>query len=351
MKYWSLRQELYNAFHQWPQMILFFLIGGLIGMGIANLIPVSHRATSQLYVALNPYRAYSDSNFTALANPNYSNLDDYKNWQMSELESLVFLDAVIGKTLDSLQSTDPFWQDINGRQLREMLDADWRSAGTWSLNADHPNPKFARQAVEEWSGVILEQVADSTRAALETALVDEELQALISAKSDRETRLSRLASLQNALNSWEEGSADLEKNQPLTVSDRWYLQSLAASAADFSPGWLALLDQQPGENDSLSVYAEWVAQILTQIEIESAVIQMDISELAERQTELEAMYEDNFSNSYGLSPNIYVEKVTYLPSREMHPTSLYILVGGLIGLLVWLFYRLILISRKQKDST
>ena len=89
-------------------------------------------------------------------------------------------------------------------------------------------------------------------------------------------------------------------SQPLTVSDRWYLQSLAASAADFSPGWLALLDQQPGENDSLSVYAEWVAQILTQIGIESAVIQMDISELAERQTELEAMYEDTFSNSYGL---------------------------------------------------
>jgi hypothetical protein len=45
--------------------------------------PSHSRATSQIYLALNPYRRYSDAMFEALANPRYSNLDNYQYWQMS----------------------------------------------------------------------------------------------------------------------------------------------------------------------------------------------------------------------------------------------------------------------------
>jgi len=351
MKYWSLREELYSAFHQWPQMILFFLIGGLIGLGISTLLPATHRATSQLYVALNPYRAYSDSNFTALTNPKYSNLDDYKNWQMAELEALVFLDAITVKTLDSLRSKDAYWQEITALQLREILDADWRSAGTWSLTAEQPYPEFAQDAVKEWSDVILEHVFDATRAALDTALVDEELLEVISKKTEQEARLLRLADIQAALKNWVKESIIADQNQPLEASDRWFLQSLAASAADFSPGWLALLEKQPAGEEPLSIHAGWVDELLAQIEIESTFIKEEISNLAERQAELEDLYEESFLKSYGLSPNLYVEKITHLPARELRPTSLYILVGGMIGLFSWLFYRLIVISRKPVAKT
>jgi hypothetical protein len=181
--------------------------------------------------------------------------------------------------------------------------------------------------------------------------VDEELLAVISKKTDQEARLLRLAGIRAALINWGEESIVADQNQPLEAVDRWILQSLAASAADFSPGWLALLEKQPAGEEPLSIHAGWVDELLAQIDIESKYIKGEISNLAERQAELEDLYEENFSKSYGLSPNLYVEKITHLPARELRPTSLYILVGGMIGLFSWLFYRLIVISRRHISKT
>jgi hypothetical protein len=76
---WSLSEELYRSFHQWPRISLFFVIGCLVGWLITWLLPANYRASAIVYVALNPYRTYEDANFLANVNPEYTNLDDYKN--------------------------------------------------------------------------------------------------------------------------------------------------------------------------------------------------------------------------------------------------------------------------------
>ena len=140
LKAWSLAKELYRSFHQWPVILLFMGVGALVGWSLTFMLPANYRAVEQVYVGLNPYRAFSDANFLAVARPKYSNIDDYKNWQMSQLETVIYLDTFMDATLDRLRKQDPYWDNMDANQLFNILEADWRTAGVWSLIATHPDP-------------------------------------------------------------------------------------------------------------------------------------------------------------------------------------------------------------------
>ena len=143
---WTLREALNNTFHNWPYILACIIIGALLGWGLSYVWPSYYRASSNIYIGLNPYRKFSDTNFEALANPKYSNLDNYHYWQMSQLNSAILMDSYLEATLDKLRQADPYWQTVDVAQLRGMLEIEWRSSGTWSLIANHPNSHFAQQA-------------------------------------------------------------------------------------------------------------------------------------------------------------------------------------------------------------
>ena len=345
MKYWSLREELYDIFHQWPLMILYFAAGCLLGWGASFLLPTSYRATSQIFVSLNPYRVYTDSNFVALAKPKYSNIDDYKNWQMAELESLVFLDEVLGKTLEELQRTDPYWERMDANQFGDMLDAEWRSAGAWSLIAQGSNPDLVERAVRAWSQVTLESVSDANQAALRAFMIDEELVGTIEARAKIESRLRALNAVEDELGKWMQDTQKSASKLPLELNERWYLQSLAAAAADFSPGWLALLDGLPSETAPASAYTDWINQILAFMEREALVLEGESTALKEQQALLEDQYQLVFQQSKAISPNLVVEELKQLPTKSLRPSPVFALIGGIIGLFVYLLVRLVKITR------
>ena len=345
MKYWSLREELYDIFHQWPLIILYFAVGCLLGWGASSLLPTSYRATSQIFVSLNPYRAYTDSNFVALAKPKYSNIDDYKNWQMAELESLIFLDEVLEKTLEELQRTDPYWERMDVNQFGEMLDAEWRSAGAWSLIAQGVNPELVESAVRAWSQVALKSVSDANQAALRTFMIDEELKGTIEDRIAAESRLRTINIVSDELGKWKQNTQKSASKQPLELNDRWYLQSLAATAADFSPGWLALLDGLPSETAPASAYTDWIVQILAFMEREALVLEGETTALKEQQALLEDQYQLVFQQSKAISPNLVVEELKQLPTKSLRPSPVFALIGGIIGLFVYLLVRLVKITR------
>ncbi len=151
-KFWSLAEELYRAFHQWPIILLFVVAGSLTGWVLAYLLPADYRAAQQVYVGLNPYRSFSDANFLALARPKYSNIDDYKNWQMAQLETVIFLEPIISETLTKLKDLDPYWQSYSAAQIKDLFEADWRSAGVWSLVAYHREPLRACSGIPGLEG-------------------------------------------------------------------------------------------------------------------------------------------------------------------------------------------------------
>ena len=329
-------------------MILYFIIGCLLGWGLSLLLPTTYRATSQIFVSLNPYRAYSDSNFVALAKPRYSNIDDYKNWQMAELEALISLDEILADTLKQLQRVHPFWETIDTNQLEEMLTSEWRSAGTWSLTAENPDPLLAEQAARAWSQVAVDSVSDANQAALRTFLIDEELKRTIENRNGIHTRLRTITAIAVELQEWSMNSAQSTSNQPLELNERWYVETLAAGAADFSPGWLALLEKLPSENAPASAYSAWIAQILEYLERERMILESESAALEEQSSLLEDQYRSTFEQSKAISPNLVVEELNHLPTRRLHPSPVLALIGGIIGLLGWLFVRLVQISRSEK---
>ena len=244
-KYWLLKDALYQIFHQWAKMILFFTLGCLIGWGVTFIIPISYLATSHVYVALNPYRAYSDTTFQAVANPKYANVDDYKNWQMEQLENIIFLDEFINQTLHILQKQDAYWNSIDTETLRSMLDANWRSAGDWSLTASAKVPLHAEQASKTWAKVSVSNVQQAIKAAQNTVATDEELKTVAEKKVYAQTRIDELDEAQTGIAAWNEKIQQAPSDEPLEPIEHWKLLAYVTNLSTFDPAWLAILNQQP----------------------------------------------------------------------------------------------------------
>jgi hypothetical protein len=350
MKYWTLRDEIYNSLHRWPSMIIFFALGCIMGWVFSLLLPPTYRATAQIYVGLNPYRAYSDSRWLALAKPKYSNIDDYKNWQMSELESAIYLDEIQQETLAKLREDDPFWQQVDIQELINMLGAEWRSAGTWSLVAETSKPERAEQAARAWSEIAVMQVRDAVQSAQRTAMIDAELQSVIDELLQARTRKETLKTSKDALKEWVEIVQGSTKNEPLDPIERWKVESIAAGVAQFTPGWMALLDEQPEENASPEAYIDWIDQISATIDNELSLLEPHSKRLNAERSQLESQYSQVSRSSLGLSPNIVIEGLQIIPPKRLKPTGNLVLIGGIIGLSSWILLQLVIISRSKPEQ-
>jgi len=176
-------------------------------------------------------------------------------------------------------------------------------------------------------------------------MIDEELQGTIEERTAAESRLRTIKTIAEELQKWTQDSQKSASNQPLGLDERWYLESLAAGAADFSPGWLALLDGLPTESAPASAYSGWITQILKFIEREALVLEGETAALEEQQSLLEDQYRLVFEQSKAISPNLVVEDLKHLPTKNLHPSPVFALIGGIIGFLVYLLARLVKITR------
>ena len=349
-KSWMLQDALYQLFHQWPQMIAFFLLGGLIGWGLTFIIPKSFSATSHIYVALNPYRAFADTTFLAIANPKFSNVDDYKNWQMEQLENVIFIDEFISETLNLLRQQDPYWQTIDIDTLRTMLDANWRSAGEWSLIATSKNPKYAEQAAKAWAKVSLAKVEDAIKVSQSTVATNEELRTVANQKIYDQTRIEELKKAEVELNNWVQELQQMPTDKPISPLERWKLLASVTSLSSFDTNWLTVLNQQPEDNATPKAYIEWLEKIQFTIQQEINKLETDLQVLEKLQVELSEKYAQESDGSLGLSPNLVLHGIDNKPAEPNQMTNLFTLIGGFTGLLGWIFYELILITKKVNTS-
>jgi len=201
-KTWSLQQELIKLFHQWHIMILIVGMGCLAGWMISYIYPSKYRAISEVYVALNPYRTYSDTTFLALTHPKYSNLDNYLFWQMSQLEEVSYIGVIVNESLNQLQQIDPYWKTITEENFREMLEVDWRAAGKWSFIVEHYDAEHAEQAAIIWSDFASNTVKNAVIAAQDTFMIDQELQSIEDKKIEAQLRFEKLQQTKKSIQDW-----------------------------------------------------------------------------------------------------------------------------------------------------
>ena len=153
----NLREEILKITHRWYLILIYLLVGALVGWGSSFIWPSPHRATLDLYVGLNAYRSPFDSYAVELSGQTFRMVDDYKNWQMEQLDELVRSDAYLDEVITRLGAQGFTW-DGSTHDFRKNLDVLWRNAGVWHLVVDTKDPEFAANAVEIWGDVILENL-------------------------------------------------------------------------------------------------------------------------------------------------------------------------------------------------
>ena len=337
MSEWSLRDEILVATHRWPLIIIFCLIGALAGWGVSKIWPSPHQATAEIYVGLNIYRAFEDRNAVSFANGiSFNSPDDYKNWQMADLNTVILMDDVVKKTLTQLRQEDEYWQDVTRDELRGMLHAYWRNPGKWLLVAENSHPKYARQAAAAWQDVVVERINAATASAQETMALDMRLQSIANAQTQASARLSDLNEVRTAMLDWQNKASQWASDQPIKSEDRGQLLSLVNRAGDGETDWESLSNTFPAVDAPAQAYLSWLDQVMLSTENEIALVQAQIDSFEQERATLVEEYGAASKKSMGLSANLEVDKVSESRPHQtiVRPTSTLMLIGSIFGLMV-----------------
>lgn len=333
----SLRQQLILTAHRWPVVVAFILAGAFAGWLVTWVWPSSYRASAAVLVGLDTYRALEDRNAEQAAHLAFNFPDDYKNWQMNALNAFIYSPGVVHQTLQELRDTDNYWDNVRYEELLPMLDAYWRNAGQWRLTAEHPNRRRAVQAATAWRDVVVRSTHEAVGSARATLMTDIQIQAL----ADEQARLlgeqAGLETLQQKVASLQSQAA----SQPGSAVDedlRWDLWVWTGQAANFNPAWEPVQDAFPAETASAGEYAEWAARLQTLLEESVEQRQVRMAALEQERQILEAQYQESAQKSAGLSSTMLVESLSEGASEieTLRPAGMLILIGGSLGLLVWI---------------
>ena len=322
---WSLAQEILSITHNWPWPVLAFLLGSLIGWGISFLVSPSYRAETRITVA------YSADAFAR-------NPDDYKNWQMRQLDLLTGAPDVLAETLARLQTQDAYWQSTSLEDLQYSLHASWRNTGVWRLVASHEQPQRAAQAALIWTGVIQETYQAASQAASEILPYDSRFKAIAYQQARAQSRLERLKEVQKALQTQRRTLALATEQTLLEDDQRWRLYALAAQAAGDDPAWQSLLETEiPLAGSPASTYLPWIDSVLASIAAEIETLPGQAAALETQRAQLYEQYLQTVERSRGLSSTLVVEWPFsgIWQTEVVRPAGLMILVDGLLGLLAW----------------
>lgn len=356
---WSLSEAIQDRIFQWPWIALFCLTGGLLGWLAALIWPSPTRSAVDLYVGFNP-------NAVQLANnphATFNNVDDYKNWQMSSLNSLVYDAGILTETLTELQRQDAIWNEVTVAQLSEMLHASWRNAGRWRLSAEvswakNHSSELATQAVVAWHDVILRQVRQALQASNRLIGLQQEQAALIQQRTDLETRLTALRHAQGQSQAWRDILLRLPTAQVLGEVDRQQILLLAASALQDSEApagellWQELKGAFPPADAPAADYLPWLERLLQTVEQQTAVANLQIQTLKEQESRLSLEILQATQESRGLSAALTISDLDgelRIQHTVLRPTGQLLLIGSLLGAILWVMLWLLRLGGLRKQ--
>jgi len=350
MNSWNFRAELLAISHRWYWVVVSFLIGMLLGWGVSFIYPAPYRAIVDVYVGLNAYKSNRDLYVMEVAENEFRNRDDYKNWQMRQLDALALSDEYLAETLTRLQAQDAFWQEMDVPSLREMLTIDWRNTGEWHFAALNGEPNLSAQAAVTWSEVVIEKANFSIAAAERLILLDSRLNALDQALVAAEIRQALLQDMQSVIGNWQAVLLDLPADEPLTTRDHLNLLASVGMIADWTPEWVAILEDQPTLGALPAEYQFWLDRVDAMITSELNSIPSQLSTLQTEQSQVSTDYKLAASNSRALSAGMEVSQIKDQSPEIIHlrPVGTLLLVGGLLGLLIWAVTWLYQITRKTE---
>jgi hypothetical protein len=347
---WSLREYILNLMHRWYVIAAFFLAGALLGWLASLLWPPLYRAHMDLYLGINAYRGPRDRYIVNVAQDELSSLDDYKNWQMEQVNILAFDDQFLADTLERLQAEDEYWDAKTTEDLYFNLHGSWRNAGRWHLTAEFGQQNASIQAVETWAQVIDERLSEAILHSRQVVILDTSMVAIVDQLTDLQVRQGALvqveANLETARQELDAGSAD----EPWGPFSQWHLLSQATLASDWNPGWVDLLEAYPASDAFTNEYLVWVARAISLVEADLDVLPAQIASMETEYDALAEQYTEEVAQSRALSAAMDIDLPADIsPQVELvRPSSTLMLVGGILAVLANLLFEIVRISRGEK---
>lgn len=320
---WQWREDLLALAYRWYLWLVLFLVGCGIGWIGAKLLPA-------------PYRAEADLGVFYQSDAIFRNVDDYKNWEMGQLQALIFSDQLLTLVQERLSQQDPFWQNQTAADLRQRLHVYWRNAGIWHLVAEDRQPQRAVQLVTAWKAVILEEMERIGELTHDLKQIHTELLALGQAKVASQQRMAELQAMAAILQNGQPWRDPSLASQPLPPLQRWQLLELALRLDQERSGDATLAAALPPEDAPAEEYQVWVEQALGTIETQAHLLQEQLPFLEERLSETTTRYNEVAAVSWYLSVYVGVKDInaevkTPRPVRTEAPAAL---IGGLLSLLI-----------------
>jgi len=351
MGQWTLRNKLTALINHWHFVLLTFLVAAGMSWGVVRIMPPQYSASVDIYMGIDINRVFDVSSMATYAKSEPFNIDDYKNWQLSQVESIARSYEVADEALTRLRAEDSYWESIPVEKFLEMEELDWRDVGTWRLTIVTSSPGRAVRGVQVWVEVFVEHLSDLISKAEKAFKIDGKLRALDNQKVQVKNEISQIELIVKEVNSY---SSELEKYQVDRKLDpimRWRLWGLAANSAEFNPLWEVLLDEFPDESSSLSSYVSWIDELKVVLGTQKEILQVSLGSIEDEEERLTYLYLEEIQKSKGLSPNLYLE----VPPSDVkenceHQGSTAALVGGLIGMLGFVIVFLWLTEYKGESS-
>ncbi len=343
---WNLRDIIFTLTHRWYIIALCFLVGAVLGWGVSRLLPPLYRAELDLYVGINAYRGPRDRYIVQVVQDELRKLDDYKNWQMEQLNGLSLTDEFLSDTLDRLQAKDVSWKDVSVEDIFYQLRGSWRNAGRWHLAAEASQPEMAIQAVDTWAEVIDERMNIGIENAREMVAIDATLVATADELTYQLVRHQTLTQVNIKLEEAQRVLEDASVDDPMGSYDQWRLLSQTTRAADWDPGWSELIEAYPASDASSTEYLAWVERSLEMVASDLDILPERIEYLEEQHEALSEQYSEVGEKSLGLSAGMELEKSDEVPPQveDVRPSGTLMLVGGFLAVVVWLLFGLARLS-------
>ncbi|MBM3146173.1 MAG: hypothetical protein FJ010_14610 [Chloroflexi bacterium] len=347
----SFRDIIFSLTHRWYMIAACFVVGALLGWGASKLLPPLYRADLDLYVGINAYRGPRDRYIVQVVQDELRKLDDYKNWQMEQLNGLAVTDEFLSDTLERLRAGDDYWLDVSVEDLFYQLRGSWRNAGRWHLAAEASRPELAVQAVENWGEVIAERMNEGILHARQLVAIDASLVTVADELTDSLARYQTLAWVKPDLEAARQALEDHPPDEPWGAYDHWRLISQTTRAADWGPGWSALIEAYPAPQALPAEYLPWVERALVSIESDLEGLPELIEYLETQHETLAAQYAEEAEKSLGLSAGMELEMSEEISPRveDVRPSGSLMLVGGFLAVVIWLLLGLVRFTRRGES--
>jgi hypothetical protein len=350
MKDLLLGEELRRMFHQWPQIVLFFFLGGFLGVALSAIWPAPFRATTEIYVGLDAFRAVESRYVGEFTNVEFRFPDDFKHWQMMQLNALAFSDEYLIETLTRIEDQELLATQVDLVFLREVFSVHWRDAGKWQLVAETRQAELAVELVETWKDVILEKTNFAIKNSQNLFLLDLQLQALETEYTKLDLEISELNALQENLERIQNVLAKNNTNDLLDESTYTELTILSTQAASLIPGWDQLVEVTLSPDTPTHEVSRWIGLVAVLIAHREGVLHNQLDNLTYKLSEVMELWRQTLSEGRGLAATIMVEEYSGIQTRVSQPRSPGTagLTGSFLSLLVWGLLRLVQITRRQE---